>query len=129
FLYFTGKDAFEVPKVDSPFPEKAEHTVSSSLKMMDIFIEAAPEIIANIGDPIKAPACTLAGKNHPMFNASDGSCVHESVSCLIGRPATDEHVLLCNLILQKANPSDATDVVKKQRIAVATMLTGANLCE
>ncbi len=129
YLYYTAKDAFEVPRTDSPFPEKVEHSVSSSLKLMDIFIEAAPEIIKNIGDPIKAPACSLAGKNQPMFSPSDGSCVHESVSCLIGRPATDDHLLLCNLILQKAKPNDPADVLRKQRLAVAAMLTGANLCE
>ncbi len=129
FLYFTGKDAFEVPRQDSPFPEKDQHSVSSSLKLMDIFIEAAPEVIKNIGDPGKAPACSLGGKNQPMFNPGDGSCVHESVSCLIGRPASDDHMLLCNLILQKANPSDPADVMRKQRIAVATLMTGANLCE
>jgi hypothetical protein len=129
YLYFTGKDAFEVPRMDSPFPEKDEHTVSSSLKAMDIFIEAAPEVIANIGSPVKAPACSLNGVNKPMFSPQDGTCVYESVSCLVGRPASDDHMLLCNLILQKANPNDPADVLRKQRIAVATMLTGANLCE
>jgi hypothetical protein len=95
---------------------------------MDIFIQSAPQIITNISDPLKAPACTLSGKNMPMF-ASDGSCVEESVSCLIGTPATDDHMLLCNLILQKAKPGDASDLSKKRNIAVAVLLSAAHSCQ
>jgi len=128
FLYFTGKDALGVPKLDSRLGEKEEHSTASAMKMMDIFIQAAPQIIANISDSSKAPACTLNGKNLPMF-ANDGSCVEESVSCLIGYPATDDHMLLCNLLIQKAKQGDQSDLIKKRNIAVAAMLAAAHSCQ
>ncbi len=128
YLYFTGKDALGVPKLDSRLGEKDEHTTASAMRLMDIFVQSAPQIIANISDPSKAPACTLNGKNKPMF-AADGSCVEESVSCLIGIPATEDHMLLCNLLVGKANPNDTTDVMKKRNIAVSVLLSAAHSCQ
>lgn len=128
FLYFSGKDALGVPKSDSRLGEKEEHSTASAMKLMDIFVQAAPQIISNISDPSKAPACTLGGKNLPMF-ASDGSCVEESVSCLIGTPATDDHMLLCNLLVQKAKQGNASDLMKKRIIAVAVLLSAAHSCQ
>lgn len=128
YLYFTGKDALGYPKLDSRLGEKEEHSTASAMKLMDIFIQAAPQIIANISDTSKAPACTLNGKNLPMF-ALDGSCVEESVSCLIGYPATDDHMLLCNLLLQKAIPGDMSDLIKKRNIIVAVLLSAAHSCQ
>lgn len=129
FLYFTGKDALGVPKLDSRLAEKDEHSTASAMRLMDIFIQSAPQIVSNIADPSKAPACTLNGKNLPMFDPKDGSCVEESVSCLIGTPASEDHMLLCNLIVQKANPDDQSDLMKKRNIAVAVMLSAAHSCQ
>jgi len=129
YLYFTAKDALGYPKLDSRLGEKEEHSTASAMKMMDVFIQAAPQIISNINDPAKAPACTLGGKNLPMFDPKDGSCIEESISCLIGTPATDDHVLLCNLLLQKAKVGDASDLMKKRIIAVATLLSAAHSCQ
>jgi len=77
---------------------------------------------------LKSPACTLNGKNLPMF-ANDGSCVEESVSCLIGMPATVDHMLLCNLLIDKADKNNATDVNKKRNIAVAVLLAASHTCQ
>jgi len=129
YLYFSGKDALGVPKLDSRLSEKDEHSTASAMRLMDIFVQSAPQIIMNIGNSLKAPACTLNGKNRPMFDLSDGSCVEESVSCLIGQPATEDHMLLCNLIVQKANPGDQTDLTKKRNIAVAVLLSAAHSCQ
>lgn len=129
FLYFTGKNSLGVPKADSRLAEKDEHTTASAMKLMDIFIQAAPQIIANISSPAKAPACTLNGKNRPMFDLGDGSCVEESVSCLIGIPATDDHMLLCNLLVSKAKQGDVSDLNKKRVIAVAALLSAAHSCQ
>ena len=129
FLYQTAKDSMSVPKVDDRTLEKDGHTTASAMKVFDIFVQAAPTIIANISNPTMAPACTINGDNPEMFDPGDGSCVEEAVSCLIGYPATDDHLLLCNLILDKADPTDPIDVQKKQFIAVATLLSAANTCE
>ncbi len=129
FLFLSGKEMWGVPKLDSRTGESDEHTTASAMRLMDIFVQAAPQIIANISDPGKAPACTVNGANKPMFDAGDGSCVADSVSCLIGQPASDDHMLLCNLILQKANPADPADLDKKRRLAVAALLSAAHSCE
>jgi hypothetical protein len=129
YLYYTGKNALGVPKLDSRLAERDEHSTASAMKLMDIFIQAAPQIISNITSPLKAPACTLGGMNKPMFDQLDGSCVEESVSCLIGQPATQDHMLLCNLIVQKANPNDLSDVSKKRVVAVAALLSAAHSCQ
>lgn len=128
-LYQSAADAFSFPKVDSRRGEKDGHTTASAMRLFDIFIQAAPQIIANIEDPQLAPACVLKGQTHPMFDPIDGSCVEESVSCLIGHPATEEHMLLCDLVVDKADPADPEDVQKKQHIAVASLLSAAHSCE
>jgi hypothetical protein len=127
-LYAMGEDAFSVPKIDSRRGEKDGHTTASAMKLFDIFVQAAPEIIANISNSQLAPACTLNGQNPEMF-ASDGSCVEEAVSCLLGYPASEDHMLLCNLIVDKADPTDSADVANKRHIAVATLLSAAHSCE
>jgi len=124
-LYRDAKDALGVPVFDSRLSEKDKHTTASALKLFDIFVQAAPEIITNIQN---MPACQIGGQGHTMFD-SNGSCVEESVSCLLGYPATADHMLLCNLIVEKADPTNTTDVMKKQRIAVATLLSAAHTCE
>ncbi len=129
FLYLAGKEALGVPKLDSRTGEKDEHTTASAVKIMDIFVQAAPQIIANIGNPAKAPACTRKGVNQPMFDPGDGSCVEQAVTCLLGEPATDDHLLLCNLLVQKANPADPADLDEKRRLAVAVLLSGTHACE
>lgn len=128
-LYQSAADAFSFPKVDSRRGEKDGHTTASAMRLFDIFVQAAPQIIANIEDPQLAPACVLNGQTHPMFDPVDGSCVEESVSCLIGYPATDEHLLLCDLVVDKADPNDPQDLTIKRHIAVASLLSAAHSCE
>lgn len=129
FLYQTAEDALSVPKLDSRRSEKDGHTTASAMRMMDIFIQAAPQIIDNIEDPTLAPACVLDGATAPMFDPVDGSCVEQSVSCLLGMPATTDHLLLCDLIVDEADPNVAGDLEKKRNIAVAALLSAAHSCE
>ena len=128
-LYTNGQDAFSVPKPDSRRGEKDGHTTASAMKMFDIFVQAAPQIINNISDPQLAPACAVNGHGINMFDPVDGSCVEEAVSCLIGSLASEDHMVLCNLILDKADSNDPADVALKQRIAVATLMSAAHSCE
>jgi len=127
-LYAGATGAFGVPEPDSRTREPSFMTTSGATKMFDIFMQAALEIIPNISNPTLAPDCTVNGANSPMFD-SDGSCDANSVSCLIGRPATPDDLILCNLILAKADPTNPADVATKQQIAVATMLSAAHTCE
>jgi hypothetical protein len=126
---YANAEAFGVPPPGALFGESSFHSIIEASKLFDVFIQAAPEIIANIGDPQKAPACVLNGMSTPMFDASDGSCVESSASCLLGRPATKSDMDLCNAVLDQASPADPNDVATKRRLAVALLLSAGNSCE
>ncbi len=124
-LYAEGKDALGVAKLDAREAEAYFHTTSGATKLFDIFVQASTEIIANIES---APACQINGVGFPMFDAADGSCVRESLSCVMGRPATDEDLLLCDLMVSQ-NDGTPTDINRKRQIAVAAFLSAAHTCE
>ena len=88
--------------------------------MFDIFVQAAPEIIAAMPN---LPACQVAGQGATMFNV-DNQCNPDGITCLLGVPATPSHLELCNLAVTRAS-----DVEKGKRIAVASLLAAANTCE
>lgn len=125
-LYKTGGDALGVARYDAREGETYFHTTAGATKLFDIFVQAAPEIIAGVQS---APACQLNGAGRPMFSTDDGSCVYESLSCIMGRPATEDDMILCNLMLAQAEAGNAADLARKQRITVAAFLSAAHSCE
>ncbi len=108
--------------------ERSFHTTAEATKLFDIFLRAAPEIVANIGSAAAAPACVYNGVSKPMFEA-DHTCVKDSVSCLLGRPAVPNDITLCNAIVAKADPANMADLTNKKYIAVATLLAAGHTCE
>jgi hypothetical protein len=100
--------------------EGRELTTAGASKMFDIFVQAAPEIIAAM--PNRAE-CQVAGVGVTMFNA-ENQCNPDAIACLIGVPATASHLELCNLTVQRAS-----DVEKGKLIAVASLLAAAHTCE
>jgi hypothetical protein len=129
-LYKNGGDALGVAKFDAREGESYFHTTASATKLFDIFVQAAPEIIANIQNQ---DACKYNGVGKPMFDATPGpnlgKCVYESLSCLMGRPATPDDLTICNLLVEQAAPGDQADLTKKRNIAVAVFLSAAHTCE
>lgn len=95
-------------------------TAAGAAKQFDVFVQAAPEIIANIST---APGCQVNGSGPTMFNA-DNTCNEDAITCIIGKPATSEHVAICNNLV-----TTASDPEKGKAIAVATMLSAAHSCE
>lgn len=100
--------------------EGRELSTATASKMFDIYVQAAPEIIAAM--PGRAE-CTVAGVGAEMFNASN-QCTADGIACLLGMPATASHLELCNLTVSRAS-----DVEKGKRIAVASLLAAAHTCE
>ncbi len=125
-LYTTGTDAMGVARFDAREGETYFHTTAGATKLFDIFTQAAPEIIANIQN---VEACKINGAAKPMFDATTGACVYESLSCIMGRPATDDDMMLCNLMLAQAAKGDPKDLTTKRNITVAAFLSAANTCE
>lgn len=125
-IYKEGKDSLGVANYDARQAEASFHTTAGATKLFDIFVQAAPEVIANIAN---VPACQIAGAGKPMFDATTGECVYESLSCIMGRPAKSQDVKLCNTMLQHAAPGNQADLEIKRKITVAAFLSAAFTCE
>lgn len=98
-------------------------TAAGAAKTFDIFVQAAPEIIANLPNQ---PLCQIGGVGPQVFDgeADDLTCNRDALSCMMGVAATDEHVAICNSALKSS-----TDAEKGKAIAVATVLSAAHSCE
>lgn len=93
---------------------------AGAAKLFDIFVQAAPEIIANLPNVDQRK---IDGTGPAMFDDKN-QCNPDAVSCLIGRPATPEHLAICNSVVKAAS-----DIETGKKIAVATMLSAAHSCE
>jgi hypothetical protein len=98
-------------------------TTSQASSMYDIFASAAPEIITAMAATTPLAQCAVAGAGAKLFDAA-GACQIDGLTCLIGRPATQAHVDICNTTIQHAS-----DQVTGQRIAVAALLAATYTCE
>jgi hypothetical protein len=58
-----------------------------------------------------------------MFDDAN-QCNKDAITCLIGKPATPDHVALCSNVVKSASTID-----KGKNIAVATLLAAAFSCE
>jgi hypothetical protein len=125
-LYTQGGDALGVAKFDAREGEAYFHTTASATKLFDIFVQAAPEIIANIQN---VDACKYNGQGKPMFDPMTGKCTFEALSCIMGRPATADDLTVCNLLVEQADPNNPADLTTKRNIAVAVFLSAAHTCE
>lgn len=119
-LYRDGRDALGGANYQSRTGEGLTWTNSGATKLQDIFVQAAPEIIAAL--PTVAH-CQLEGEGVEMFDENN-QCNEEAITCLIGRPASAEHVAICNNAVLSAS-----DLEKGKAIAVAGLLAGAYTCQ
>lgn len=119
-LYKSGGGALGAPNYDARVGETIVWSAAGAAKLFDIFVQAAPEIIANLS---AAPQCQMDGAGLEMFDAN-AQCNEDAVTCLIGRPATPEHMAICNSMVHSASTLD-----KGKHIAVATLLAAAHQCE
>lgn len=119
-LWKAGGGALGVANYDARVGETLVWSASGAAKLFDIFVQAAPEIIANIA---AAPQCQIDGAGPDMFDA-ENRCNADAVTCLIGRPASPEHLAVCDSIVESGS-----DIDKGKYIAVATLLSAAHSCE
>lgn len=119
-LYKAGATSLGAPQYDSRIRENSAVTTSGASKLFDIFAAAAPDVIKNVAT---LPRCQVNGVGPVLFDASN-VCHIEGISCLIGVPATQGHVELCNIAVNSATTPDIG-----KRIAVAAMLAAAYTCD
>src|SRR5262249_43477044 len=91
-LYKAGSGALGVANYDARIGEALVWSAAGAAKLFDIFVQAAPEIIANLPT---APACQVNGSGPSMFDAQN-NCMPDALACLMGRRATDEQIALCS---------------------------------
>ena len=99
-------------------------TAAGAAKTFDIFVQAAPEIITAMPGLAQ---CQIDGVGPTMFDESDPenpTCNDDAVSCLIGRPATPEHIAICNNLVKSGSSLEIG-----KNIAVGALLSAAHSCE
>jgi hypothetical protein len=114
-LWRDGDQSLGAPVFAARQRENVELTTATASKMFDIFVQAAPEIIANAES---SPACGV-----PIFDG-DGGCNPDGLTCLLGQPATPGHVSLCNEMVARASTPE-----KGRVIAVAAIAAAGHTCE
>jgi hypothetical protein len=95
-------------------PEAPFASTSAMAKMFDIYTMAS---YAAVGANWAPPACP-----DTKVIGADGKFTKDGISCLIGKPATDEYVAIANDAITK-NPTDGA------KIAIAAMLAAAHTCQ
>jgi hypothetical protein len=115
-LYTNGQEALGAPIYASRVPEMIIPSTACLAKEYDILVAAAQEILPNIGQSTRCPSVKLLD--------SSGQFTAEGISCLIGKPATADHVTIANNLVGQA-PDQKTG----QLLAIATLLEAAHTSE
>lgn len=119
-LYDTGSSALGAPNYSARSREGLDLTAAGASKLFDIFVAAAPEMIASL--PTSA-ACMVGDQPAQLFNEA-GQCSVDGITCLLGVPATPSHIEICNLTLSRASTPEIG-----QRMAIAVLAAAAHTCE
>src|SRR5262249_29152151 len=95
-------------------PEAPFASTSAMAKTFDIFTMASYDAVDG---NFNAPACPGV-----KVLGGDGKFTKDGISCLMGKPATDEHVAIANDAITK-NPTDG------ERTAVAALRSAGHTCQ
>ena len=115
-IWRDGAAALGAPSYATRVRENIDPGLATTSKMFDIYLQAAPEIIASMAS---RPACPGAR----LFDDA-GRCDWQGISCLLGVPATQTHLAVCNTTVARA-----PDVTSGQQLAVAVLAAAAHTCE
>jgi len=119
-LFRESDQALGAPNYGARISESTDVTVATASRLFDIFVQAAPEIIAAMPS---LEACKIGERGATMFDA-EGACTADGISCLLGVPATETHVALCDTFVARASTPEIG-----RAIAVASMLAANFTCE
>lgn len=102
------------PNYPGRVPEAPFASTSAMAKMFDIYTMGSYAAASANWAPPACPGTKMLG--------DDGKFTKDGISCLIGKPATDEYVAIANDAITK-NPTDGA------KIAIAAMLAAAHTCQ
>jgi hypothetical protein len=95
-------------------PEAPFASTAAVSKMFDIYSMAAYDAVNSNWSAPACPGVKVLG--------GDGKFTRDGISCLMGKPATEEHVAIANDAIAK-NPTDGA------KIAIAALLSAAHTCQ
>lgn len=119
-MFSTSAVALGAPKYLDRVRETTDLGIATASKLFDIYVQAAPEIIASL--PTR-PDCMNGTTPAQLFDASN-RCVASGFTCLMGIPATAQHLAICNETVKRAATID-----EGKRLAVAILAASAHTCE
>lgn len=119
-MYRSGDQALGVANYAARVPETTELTTASASRLFDILVQAAPEVIANVETTER---CMIGTRGVTVFDGA-GNCSEEGLTCLLGEPASEAHVALCDQIVDRASSPEQGRV-----LAVASILASMATCE
>jgi hypothetical protein len=117
-LYKNGAQAMGAPNYGARVPESIDLTTAGATKLFDIFVQAAPEVIAAVPTVAKKGGAAIQ-----LFDANS-KITSDGVAFLQGAPASQAQIDLANNILGSASTPQIG-----QTLAVATLLASAHTCE
>ena len=119
-MYRRSAQALGAPNYQGRISETTELTAAAAGRLFDIFVQASPEIIANVPE---LERCQVGGEPTRVFN-DDGSCSRNGLSCLVGQFVSEAHVELCDDTVSRVE-----NLEEGQQIAVASLLSAMFTCE
>lgn len=119
-MYREADQALGAPNYAARVPETTELTTATASRLFDILVQAAPEIIENLENEER---CQIGDRGVTLFDAS-GACTEDGLTCLLGEPATEQHVALCDTVVARASSPERGRV-----LAVASILAATATCE
>jgi hypothetical protein len=120
-LYKAASTSMGVANYTQRTREVISLSTSGMSSAFDIYAAGATTIAAAL---TTSDRCKVGGVAGPALFDAANKCNIDAISCLIGQPATQAHVELCELTITKASTPDIG-----KNIAVAALLAAANTCE
>ena len=123
-LYKGGASALGVANYPGRVPEMIIPSTAALSKQFDILTAAAqeiePQLVAGTLKPTACPTTTILD--------TTGNFTQDGLSCLMGKPATTDHLTIANSVAAQAVSQGLTKDQGLQ-IAIATILEAAQTCE
>jgi hypothetical protein len=123
-LYKGGASALGVANYGGRVPEMIIPSTAALSKEFDILVAASQEIQT----AMKAGTLTMTACPGTQLVDSSGNFTKDGLTCLMGKPATADHISIANDAIAQATSQGLTKD-QGQQIAIAAILEAANTCE
>lgn len=123
-LYKGGAAALGIANYGGRVPEMIKPSTAALSKEFDIMVAAAREIQA----AAKAGTLNMTACPSTQLLDTNGQFTKDGLTCLMGKPATADHVSIANDAIAQAQSQGLTQD-QGQQIAIASILEAADTCE